>query len=124
MLYLRLLTIVYNAGPYEMVSDGVFAMPTTPDFYLDLFTNATRSSNRDGGLGVSRMVLFEQDFLSYWMNGAGAGPWHYTLASATAGADFLLQQNNAALEVGAKIQCDCRQIDSFVARCSSRSRDN
>ena len=36
------------------------------------------------------------------MNGAGAGPVHYTLASATAGAQFLQQQNDAALEVGAK----------------------
>lgn len=51
-----------------MVIDGIFAMPTTRDFYRDLFTNATRAASSQpggGGLGASRMVLFEQDFLSY-----------------------------------------------------------
>lgn len=41
-----------------MVKDGAFAMPTTSEFYRDLFANATRDPPI--GLGASRMVLFEQ----------------------------------------------------------------
>ena len=51
------------------------------------------------------MVMFEQDFLSYWMNGAGAEPWHYTTANATAGFEMLKQQSDAAVAVNATIQC-------------------
>ena len=61
------------------------------------------------------------------MNGAGAGPWHYTLASATAGADFLQQQNDAALEVGAKIQycmnLPCTILQSTRLQAVSQARE-
>ena len=92
-----------NGGQYDMAIDGVFAIPLTPQFYKDLFANATKPA--PVGLGVSSMVMFEQDFLSYWMDGAGAGPWHYTLANATMGFEFLKQQSDAAVEVNATIQC-------------------
>ena len=48
-------TTVYakqNGGHYDFVIDGEFAMPTTPDFYRDLFANATRDP--PAGLGASR----------------------------------------------------------------------
>jgi hypothetical protein len=109
----------------QMVLDGVFAMPTTPEFYRDLFANATRDP--PAGLGASRMLLFEQDFLSYWMDGAGAGPWHYTLANATAGAEFLRQQSDAALEIGAKIQycmnLPCTVLQSTQLQAVSQARE-
>lgn len=61
------------------------------------------------------------------MNGAGAGPWHYTLASATAGAEFLQQQNDAALEVGAKIQfcmnLPCTILQSTRLQAVSQARE-
>lgn len=62
-LYMGLIsnTTVYakaNGGMYDMVKDGAFAMPTTSEFYRDLFANATRDPPI--GLGASRMVLFEQ----------------------------------------------------------------
>ena len=73
------------------------------------------------------MVLFEQDFLSYWMNGAGAGPVEYTLANATSAAEFLKQQSDAALEAGAKIQycmnLPCTVLASTALQAVSQARE-
>jgi hypothetical protein len=61
------------------------------------------------------------------MNGAGAGPVHYTLGSATAGAQFLQQQNDAALEVGVKIQycmnLPCTILQSTQLQAVSQARE-
>ena len=64
VLYMGLIsnTTVYakqNGGLYDMAIDGVFAVPLTPDFYRDLFANATKP--KPIGLGVSRMLMFEQE---------------------------------------------------------------
>jgi hypothetical protein len=85
-------------GAYNLTIDGAFAIATqekSPSFYRDLFTNTTRDYN------IS-MVLFEQDFLSYWF-APGKGP---AIASSDAfvGVNFLRQQADAAASVGAHVQ--------------------
>lgn len=61
------------------------------------------------------------------MDGAGAGPWRYTLANATAGARFLRQQSQAALEAGVKIQycmnLPCTVLQSTQLRAVSHARE-
>ena len=130
VLYMGLIsnTTVYakqNGGDYDFEIDGAFALPTTIDFYRDLFANATRDA--PAGLGASRIVMFEQDFLSYWMDGAGAGPWRYTLASATAGAAFLKQQNDAAIEHNVSLQycmnLPCTVLQSTQLQAVSNARE-
>lgn len=61
------------------------------------------------------------------MDGAGAGPWRYTLANATAGAEFLKQQNDAAVEVGTTIQycmnLPCTVLQSTQLQAVSHARE-
>jgi hypothetical protein len=98
-------------GGYDLTTDGVFSITTkerSPSFYHDLFSNATRGNN------IS-MVLFEQDFLSYWF-APGKGP---KIASSDAfiGEEFLRQQAEAASSVGAHVQY-CMNIPSTVMASS------
>ena len=72
---------------YDFLVDGQWAVPIDAQFWKDLFKNGTENG----------MVMFEQDFLSFYFGALGSGPTNVTLGNLTAAADFFGAQDEAAM---------------------------